>query len=360
MLWIWFACTDPTTAESDTQNKPQTYDAGFLHFDFVDDRGKELTATVWYPAHKREDSEPDNYEPFQVTLEGYKNAPLAVSKAPLIAFSHGFYAIRYQSAYMMEHLARHGYVSVAVDHPNNVLYDFDDDMTAQVLLERPDDVRFTVNELQELIENPEHLLYDAADCNQYVAMGHSFGSHTVNVLAGGELDYAGLQSFCEQNPGERACGYVDDLASNSLASHGTVDERVIAVIPMSPGLWYTFGEDGSGLSVIKNSLLLAGTEDGVLDYDREAIPTFLQTSSPKYFATFYDTGHYGFSNICDLLPVFTDECTAQGWADVSEVQTYSNQLVLAFIDYHLKGKEMDEVLSSTYWQDNSIVELITD
>ena len=169
------------------------------------------------------------------------------------------------------------------------------------------------------------------------------------------MDYNGLVSFCSEHPNERACQYLEGLDLEDVENHGTADDRVIAVVPMSPGLWYTFGAEGDGLSYVDNSLSIAGTADSVLGYDSEALPTFQQTGSPKYLATFENTGHYGFTNICDLIPIFTDECTEEGWADIMEVQEKSNILVTAFVDHHLKGEALRTELSPEFWLSDSLV-----
>ena len=86
------------------------------------------------------------YEPTTLSIHAYRKAKPAVRSAPVVAFSHGFFAIRFQSAFLMEHLARHGFVVIATDHPRNTILDFDDDYTVDVLLERPDDIRHSIDE----------------------------------------------------------------------------------------------------------------------------------------------------------------------------------------------------------------------
>ena len=357
MFTLFLACTQPETTE-DAVAAVIDYDAGFQDFSFVDHRGKELTATVWYPTSVAKGTEPSFYEPFALAFEGHYKAPIMVKDAPLIAFSHGFFAIRFQSAYLMEHLAREGYVVVAVDHPKNNIFDFDDDATPQVLLERPDDLRSAVDELITRSGDEDSPFNGMVEGSKYVAIGHSFGSHTANVLGGGTLDYYGLLDYCNENPSEVACRYLDGLDPETADQHGTVDERVVAVVPMSPGLWYTFGADGSGLSSIENSLSFIGMMDNVLDYETEAIPTFEQTGSPKMAMVMENTGHYGCTNICDIAPFLTDECTAEGWADISEVQEVTEIIVTAFVDKHLKGIEDAEALDSAFWADYPSIELL--
>ena len=140
--------------------------------------------------------------------------------------------------------------------------------------------------------------------------------------------------------------------------HGTVDERVVAVVPMSPGLWYTFGADGSGLSSVENSLSFIGKMDNVLEYDTEAMPTYEQTGASKMAMVMENTGHYGCTNICDIAPFLTDECTAEGFAEISEVQEATEIIVTAFVDKHLKGIEDAEALRPEFWADYSSIELL--
>lgn len=354
MFLLFLACTNQT--RDPVIGGCIECDAGFREIEFTDHRGKELIATVWYPTIVEEGTEVSGYEPFAIQLEGYHDAPIVNKNAPLIAFSHGFQAFRFQSAYLMEHLAQQGYVVIAVDHPKNTFMDFEDEATPQVLVERPDDLRSAVDELIALSEDEESVYYGSVDGSQYIAMGHSFGSHTANVLAGGKLDYQGLIDYCEEFPDERACGYLEGVSADMADGHGTHDDRVVAVVPMSPGLWYTFGKDGNGLSSVENSLSFIGTYDEVLEYDTEALPTYENIGSPKMALVIEGTGHYGCSNICDVAPFMADDCSAEGWTDVNLVQETTEIVITAFMDKHLKGSE-NEVLRPEYWADTPLIEL---
>ena len=356
MLFLFWACAPSDTEAINHAKDIVLYDAGFRVIQFTDQRGKELEATIWYPTVVEEDAEVDGYEPFAIQLEGYYGAPMRASHAPLVAFSHGFRAFRFQSAYLMEHLAQQGYVVIAVDHPGNTFSDFDDDLTAQVLVERPDDMRAAVDELIALSEDDGSVFYGAVDGSRYAAMGHSFGAHTANVLGGGRLDYQGLIDYCAENQEARACGYLEGFSADMAAGHGAQDDRVVAVVPMSPGLWYTFGEDGAGLSFVENSLSFIGTYDEVLEYETEARPAYESTGSPKMALVIEGTGHYGCSNICDVAPFMAADCTAEGWTDVGFVQETTEIVITAFLDRHLKGID-SEVLEPSYWDDQPLVAL---
>ena len=331
MLLLFIIACQSEQVES--KNLNIEYQAGIRDVSFVDFRGKELIMTVWYPTIVTDDRDPSMYEPFVISLGGYRATTPQVKDAPLIAFSHGFFAIRYQSAFLMEHLAEQGFVVVAVDHPYNTLYDFDDDKTAQVLLERPDDVRSAVDHLLELNDDPRDPFFQMVNGESYIAMGHSFGSHTAMVLGGGQLDYQGLSLYCEEFPSQRACRYVGRLELEDLSIYGGADSRVSMTIPISPGLWYTFGRYGEGLGSVVNPLLIAGSEDSVLGYETETIPTFDAMDSPKTLVTMNATGHYGMTNICDIASFFTDECTEENFIPVEQVQSATNRIISEWIQF---------------------------
>ena len=86
------------------------YDVGVRTMVWTDARGKELTAEVWYPAQVADDDEPADFPPITLTGTAVRNAEvdLRFGPYPLVAFSHGYAGIRFQSIYLMEHLAAHG------------------------------------------------------------------------------------------------------------------------------------------------------------------------------------------------------------------------------------------------------------
>jgi predicted dienelactone hydrolase len=347
MALLLFGCQGPGKAPVEPESffvppdEEGPYSAGLTTVEFTDSRGKELVADIWYPAHAEEDGELAQYAPTTLAIGAYRDPPPAVQEAPIVAFSHGFMAIRFQSAYLMEHLARHGYVVVAVDHPGNTFLDPDEDAIFQVLVERPDDLRHAVDELMRISADSTEPLSGVAGGPEYAAIGHSFGTHTALVLAGAQLDYQGFLSHCGEDPSPAACSYVHQFDIDEWEMHGTADDRVSAVLPMSPGLWYFFGSEGGGLSETPPSLVLAGTMDGVLKYTEEAVPVFEAMNSPKRLATFHGAGHYGFSDICLLASFLSDECggTQDGWQDIGTTQTHSKTLAAAFLGLELRGEE---------------------
>jgi len=331
------ATATPFTSPED----PGPYDVGFTTITFTDPRGKQLTAEVWYPAVPQS-GDPDRYEPLPIQGNAHRDAaPAEGAPFPLLAFSHGFAGIRYQSIFLTEHLAGHGFVIVSPDHPNNTFLDLEEELSGQVLYERPDDIRFTVDEALRRSAAGDPILGGLLEPDAgYGMVGHSFGAITTMVLAGGIPDYEGVLTFCKTGD-SLACRYITDIDGIDAEGHGTRDERVRWSVPMSPGLPFAFQLDGSGLAPVTNALVLAGDRDDVLPYDTEALPVFAGLGHPKTLATFADGGHYAFSDICLILAPLFPDCAEPdaGWIDIPQAQRITRTVVTAYFGLHIKGDD---------------------
>ena len=317
------------------------FGVGLTTLQFVDPRGKALVADVWYPARL---SETDRIARYQYTqISGIAHDEPALERAygphPLVAFSHGYISLRFQSYVMMEHLASHGFVVVATDHPTNTIWDLDPDNDPLMMLERPDDIRYSIDHVFALAQAPG-LLEGAVATDQYAAVGHSFGSVTALVLGGATVDFGGLQRSCDAGIGNgRVCALVDEARALDDGRHGGPDPRVVATVPMSPGIWYAFGPDGRGLAPVINPLVLAGTRDAVLAWEKEGAPVWHALTPPKILGKFTQAGHYGFSVLCDILPGLQEECAGPdgGWEDLRWVLERSQTLVVAHLGLIMRG-----------------------
>ncbi len=309
---------------------------------WTDPRGKELTADVWYPAHIG-DAPPATYDPFELALDARRDAPIDTRGGPhpLAAFSHGFAAIRFQSAFLMEHMASHGWVIVSPDHNLNTFLDINAGATARVVIERPGDMRASVDHLVAWSDARDDGWAGAFDASRYAIMGHSFGALTALVVGGGTVDLHGVIERCSSGEGGgRACEYIDDIDPDAMAGTSEADPRAEVAVPLSPGVWYGFGADGSGLDTLVPSLVLGGTRDRVLDYEDEIRPTWEAIGRDKTLATFEGAGHYVFSDICLIAPFFSPECEGgDGWIDLVPAQEASEALVTAWLDVHFRGED---------------------
>ena len=236
-------------------DQPGPYDAGLHSFSFESPHGRSLHVDVWYPAERRELDILAEYEPFTFRGRAYRDAPIAQKNTTLLAFSHGLMSVRFQNAQLCEHLAQHGFTVIAPDHPGTSIFELTEDIEAQDVFVRPDDIKHSVDLFLQKNTDPSDFLYQLVEREEYIAIGHSLGSHTVMALGGAVYDYDGFQSYCTQHPNERACRIASDITQDDMLQYGNVDPRVFATIPMSPGLWYTFGE---GLQQLQNPFFVMG------------------------------------------------------------------------------------------------------
>ena len=346
-LLLSMACTEPITDSSQDEeaeelvfwspNEVGPYDAGLHSFSFVSDRGRELFVDVWYPARRREIESLATYDPFSFRGKAYRDAPVAKRQNKLIAFSHGLLSVRFQNASLCEHLAQHGYTVIAPDHPGTHIFNLSDDILAEDVFVRPEDIQETVDAFLNLVHDEQSSMYQLVESDQYIAIGHSLGSHTVMALGGATYDYDGFMSFCETYPSERACIIGSDISRDTMENFKNGDDRVYATIPMSPGLWYTFGD---GLSLLRQPFFVTGKLDHILEYEQEALPTMER--APQAPELHYpNTGHYGFTEMCTLIPAFSEECTDTSgrYTEPSFLLSSMQSIVLAHIRGNIDGDE---------------------
>ena len=372
MLWLslFLACSQKPLPAMDSAepDEPEMYEMPWVSPDqwgpfpitadtieWVDGRGKEMVAEVWYPAIAEEGAEPRPYAPITLSAEALKHVDPdpRYGPYPLIAFSHGFAGIRFQSIFLVEFLASHGFVVVSPDHEHNTFLDMNDDHLVQVVLERPGDVVSAVDEVYRRTLDSEDDLYGMLTPGDYAMVGHSFGAFTSLIVGGGQVNIEGAHARCDLGGG-RLCTEVRQITNEDVDAHVMGDERAVVTVPMSPGIWYAFGDDGltaPGLEMVRNPMVLAGDLDEVLRYSSEERPTYESMASGKVLATFHGAGHYGFSDICALAPFLSDECSGSndGWMEVADVQRISRTITLSHIRRHLLGETRDEPWLAQNW-----------
>lgn len=353
----------------------------------VDDtaRGKTIVMEVWYPAQVTDGRPTDSYIPWAALETNSHRGVLADLRGapyPLVGFSHGLSAVRYQSPYLTEYLASHGFVVVAPDHSPDTILDVVSNLgqrlsaeeLAPVLAERPGDLVFSIDTIIDLANDPDEWAAGLVDGSGWIASGHSAGGYTTLAVSGATHDLGYAEQFCAE-ASARGCRELRGLEWSDLQAlldaNPQADDRVVAAVPISPGLWYAFGEEGAGLSEMPPTLAVAGDQDTVLQYEEEAVPTMDALPPGSQRAVFHTYGHYAFSNLCEVFDVFPPEAAGDffvdcaegdaGYGEIDVAQDHSQAIITAWMRtaWGTPGPGDVDLLTSEAWDDVDVVTLET-
>ncbi|MEZ4234575.1 MAG: hypothetical protein R3F59_00100 [Myxococcota bacterium] len=238
------------------------YGAGSLALSITGTTGTTLPVQLWYPTDAADsDVLYDGLFPGRAALDA---EPACEAVRGLVAFSHGYGGTRFQSTFLTEHLASHGWAVVAPDHTGNTVFD-DTAPFDELVVRRPQDVQDAV----------DAALGELAGCLDpaagYVVAGHSFGGYTALALAGA--------------PVHAAAGTVD-----------LGDPRVTAAVGLAP--WDGFGAITDGTADIAvPTLIVTGARDETTPLAQGQRLSDPLTVSPRWLGVLADAGHLTFSPI---------------------------------------------------------------
>ncbi len=254
----------------------------------------------------------------------YRDAEPDVSGAPypVIIFSHGNQAIRFQNYTLCEHLASHGFVVVAPDHYANAV--------------------FTNTPTMPILYNPMEILHTVidrlADCYFLYGILRGYNNDNDSFLRGmlslGRLGITG-----------------HSYGGTTAMMAGYLLEFVDAIAPMNPVLIYPFPEHFG-----KPFFLIQGELDGICDYfldsNRRVKDAFMYCESPlKVWINMLNGGHYSATDACFLFPPSYQEWSAD--CSPSRIEpALANEIAKGYITAFFKATLCGEEAYMPYLEDN--------
>lgn len=320
----------------------------------IEDAERPLDVSIWYPADTTE-AEITQYTMGLITIQGeaVRDAPPLMGEMPypLVLFSHGSSGFRFQSLWLVEHLASYGFVVMATDHPTNTIMDVAAN-SDQFALDIPPNYIYRPQDMLRTIDLAETLNADdmagIIDTENIAISGHSFGGYTALAIGGARLNFDQLAEECNTSTEApellyNVCFMVDtedalaEIAGYDSAPDGAwdaiSDPRIKAVIALAP--WNgTILDDATLNSSTVPTLIMVGSTDSVTPPQRDAYIIYDELiSAPRTLVSFANGDHYIFVDECFDLAIrmgFFSSCSDAVW-DMSRVHDISNHVATAFL-----------------------------
>jgi predicted dienelactone hydrolase len=234
----------------------------------------------------------------QIPVDVYFSTAATKNK-PVIVFSHGLGSVGNDLRYLAKHLASHGYIVAALEHPgsnetnSNAAFRGKKRLVEpQEFLNRPRDISFILDELEKLNQTANNPLQGKLATNNVMIVGHSFGGGTALALAGGELQIDNLKQSCQQNLVKASLGEVIQCVAQELPekTYQLRDARIKQAIALNPISSLMFGE--TGLTKIEiPTLILASSADKTAPALTEQVIGFTKIRSPKWLVGIVGASH---------------------------------------------------------------------
>jgi len=267
----------------------------------------------------------------------------ATAEKPVIVFSHGFASVRTDMRYLAEHLASHGYIVVALEHPGSNQTSTDlaiknntELLQGQEFLDRPKDISFVLDELEKLNQTAKNPLQGKIATNNVMVIGYSLGGGTALSIAGAELQLENLKQRCKQNVAVFSLGETLQCVAQELPAnrYQLRDERIKRAIAISPTTSLMFGKDGL-TKVQVPTLVWAASADKTLPALPEQIVGFTQIPSPKWLVGILGGTHLSIKDPSTTMDQKTALNTVLSGGEVVgdqavDIRKYLKAIALAF------------------------------
>ena len=276
----------------------------------------------------------------EIPVDIYWSTEASLNK-PIIVFSHGLGSVRTDLRYLAQHLASHGYVVAALEHPGSnethvkkALALQAPLLEAEEFLNRPKDISFVLDNLK-LINDGAGVLRGKLASDKAVVVGYSLGGATALSIAGAELQLTNLKQRCPGNVlafslGENAQCFAKSLPEDRYQLR---DVRVKSAIAFSPTTSLLFGE--TGLTKVAVPMLIgSGSADKTTPALTEQAIAFDKLPAPKWLVGFVGGTHLSVKDPATTMDQAGQPDTLYSGGEVVgeqavEVRSYVKAIVLA-------------------------------
>lgn len=320
---------------------------------------RKLTVELWYPAHGIHHNTATTYasmtksqQPFVIQGSAYRNAELATTtKLPVVVLSHGYPGNRALMFYLAEHLASHGYLVAAIDHPHSTYGEIDQKNAPyqgflNTLYHRSRDQQFVLDALRQP-GNPElAFIAPYIDGNSAALIGYSMGGYGALNTIGGCYAFTAKSIAAFTGEKDGAANQALQQTLNSCAGGQTsatvkVDPAWKAAIAIAPwgGQHQLFSAEALQKLTVP-VMFWAGDQDEVSGYQGMRSLYEMAGSKHKYFLTYHHAGHniapHPAPNVSRAVAADFAHYHEASWATKS-INDLNRHFALMMLDCHVKA-----------------------
>ena len=266
---------------------------------------------------------------------------------PTVIISHGLGNDRTSYAYLGQHLASHGFVVLAVEHPgsnaaqiNALLVGRSADVVPnEEFIDRPRQISALLNYLEREATQYGNLINFA----QVGLVGQSFGGYTALALAGASLDFEVLRESCPPSSLSLNVSLLlqcqaSQLAEPSETTLSLQDGRIRAAIAINPITSVLFGEESMGQLTTPTMIVSSGADTVAPALQEQLVPFTWLAQPERYLLLMRQGTHFSTIAVTETGSEAFDLPTEIIGPDPELAQDYLNASSLAFLTAHLSDE----------------------
>lgn len=324
------------------------YAVGVTTLTTIGANGRELPTEVWYPIAAGSQGKVAKYLGGLVPSPygAVRDVPALPGPFPIFAFSHGNGGVREQSVFLMEGVARMGYVVISPDHIGNTLTTMKSELTAVMLLWRPQDLKAAIDRVSTPEKGDPAWLTGLVQPEKVAVGGHSFGGYTALAVAGLPVNVPpAYMPDCKVQAGSEVCKELD-LQGPPPWNFG--DPRVKLSVPLAHALYGAGALDKQQIDKLEVPVVaMAATGDTTTPYKVEAEPLYADLQGVGALLVLQGGSHFSFANMCEVEPfapadvkkAIGDICKATAVPTMAQTHAIVLEHTLAALDIWLKGQD---------------------